>query len=46
MYVNASTNIMDRPNYLICHFLSCAVFPAELHNLFSSLYMEHGVYIV
>jgi hypothetical protein len=36
-------NRMDRPSHLICHLISCPVFPAALSVSFSSLLTYHVV---
>jgi hypothetical protein len=41
--LNAPSNLMDMPSHLICHLISCPVFPAALPIVASSLLMQHNV---
>jgi len=38
-YLSAQNNLMDRPNHLICHLLSCRILPTTLSVPFLSILM-------
>ena len=43
MYLNVTSNIMDRTNHLICQFVSCPFFLAIFSIPFSPLLKSRGV---